>query len=254
MMSYPRIIVLFFGFIAVVGATTLLALNNGQDVVGARQRQKKSPEMIAAESKLPVTDYDAPEPADAKKREKRVARGAKFENSDLVLDASSDVVTSTSHWAERLSAIPVDESDVIVVGNITAAQAYTTHSKTHVYSEFTIQVVEVIKDDVSNPIKVYSSIDVDRIGGRIHFPNGRVGQYFIVGQHMPEVGKQYLLFITKSDGKGDYSILTGYEIRGDDIYPLDNPGTGHPITTHEGSDAASFLRKVRAAVIKESLL
>lgn len=248
MMSYLRIILLFFGFTAVVGVTTLLALNNGQDVVGVAQRQKKSPEMLAAENKLPVTDFGAPEPTDPKKREKRAAKGTKFENSDLVLDASADVVTSTSHWAEGLAAIPVDKSDVIVVGNVTGAQAYTTHGRRHVYSEFTIQVVDIIKDDVSNPIKVNSSIDVDRIGGRIRFPNGRVGQYFIVGQHMPEVGKQYLLFITKSDGDGDYNILTGYEIRGGILHPLDNPGTGHPITTREGSDATSFLNEVRAAV------
>ena len=132
MMSYPKIIALFFGFITVVGVTTLSASHNEQDVVGARQRQKKTPEMIKAESRLPVTDFDAPEPTDAKKREKRAAKGTKFENSDLVLDASSDVVTSTSHWAAGLSAIPVDKSDVIVVGNVTGAQAYTTHSKTHV--------------------------------------------------------------------------------------------------------------------------
>ncbi len=250
-MSYLRIFVLFFGFIAVVGVTTLLALNNGQGVVSTSQRQKKTPEMIEAENRLPVTDFNAPEPTDAKKREKRAARGTKFENSDLVLDTSSDVVTSTSHWAAELSAIPVNESDVIIVGNVTGAQAYTTHSKTHVYSEFTIQVAEVIKDDASNPIRVNNSVEVDRIGGRVRFPNGRVSQYFIVGQNMPEVGKQYLLFITKSDGKGDYSILTGYEIRDGIIHPLDNPGTGHPITTREGSDATSFLNEVRAAVTNQ---
>jgi hypothetical protein len=251
MMSYPKIIALFFSFIAVAGATTLLALNNGQDVAGADRRQKKSPEMIAAESRLPVADVDAPEPKDAKEREKRVARGAKFEKSDLALDASADVVTSTTHWAEGLSDIPVGVSDVIVVGNVTDAKAYTNHGKTHVYSEFTIQVVDVIKDDVGSHIKVNNSIDVDRIGGRIRFPNGRVGQYFIVGQHMPEVGKQYLLFITKSDGKGDYNILTGYEIRDGIIHPLDNPGTGHPLTKREGSDATSFLNEVRAAVTNQ---
>jgi hypothetical protein len=250
-MSYPRIIVLFFGLIAIVGATTLLALNNGQDVAGAGRRQRKSPEMVAAEGRLPVTDFEAPEPTDPKEREKRVARGTKFEKSDLVLDASADVVTSTTHWAEGLSAIPAGVSDVIVVGNVTDAKAYTTHGRTHVYSEFTIQVVDVIKNDVGGHIKVNNSIDVDRIGGRIRFPNGRVGQYFIVGQHMPEVGKQYLLFLTKSDGKGDYNILTGYEIRDGIIHPLDNPGTGHPITTPEGSDATSFINEARAAATNQ---
>ena len=248
MTRYPRIIALFFGFVAVAGVTTILALNTGQDTAGAGRGQKKSPEMIAAESRLPVTDFNTPEPQDAKKRADRVARGAKFESNDLVLDASADVVTSTGNWAAGLSAIPVDKSDVIVVGNITNAQAYTTHSKTHVYSVFTVQLTEVIKDDVGNSIKGNSFVDVDRIGGRVRFPNGRVSQYFIVGQHMPEVGKQYLLFLTKSGAKGDYGILTGYEIRDGIIYPLDNPGTGHPITTPEGSGAISFLDEVRAAV------
>jgi hypothetical protein len=250
-MSYTRIVVLFFGLVIVVVGTTLTALHNEQGVVTAHQGTRKTPEMIKAESRLPVTDFDALEPVDAKKREKRIAKGSKFEKSDLALDASADVVTSTVHWAEGLSAIPVDKSDIIVIGNVTDARAYMTHSKTHVYSEFTIQVVEVIKDDTNNPIKINSSIDVDRIGGRVHFSSGRVGQYFIVGQHMPEVGKQYLLFITKSDESRDDDILTGYEIRDGVIYPLDNPGTGHPITIREGSDATSFLNEVRAAVAKQ---
>jgi hypothetical protein len=251
MQRYRGIVALFFGFIVVAGATTLLASNNGQDVAGIGRRQRKTPQMIAAESRLPITDFDAPEPTDAKDREKRVARGAKFEKSDLVLDASADVVTSSTHWAEGLSAIPANVSDVIVVGDITDAKAYTTHGKTHVYSEFTVQVVDVIKDDVSSHVKVKNSIDADRIGGRVRFPNGRVSQYFVVGQHMPEVGKQYLLFLTKSDGKGDYVILTGYEIRDGIIHPLDNPGTGHPMSTREGSDARHFINEVRATITNQ---
>lgn len=248
MKSYTRVVVLFLGFVIVIVLTATAALRNEQEAVAANQRQKKTPEMVKAENRLPVTDFDAPEPTDPKIREKRSAKDGKFESSDLVIDDSADIVTSTSHWAAELSAIPANKSDVIVVGNVTNAQAYTSHSKTHVYSEFTVQVVEVIKNDVSNPITVNSSIDVDRIGGRVRFPNGRVGQYFIIGQHMPEVGKQYLLFITKSDGKGDYNILTGYEIQDGIIHPLDHPSTGHPITTREGSNATSFLNEVRAAV------
>jgi hypothetical protein len=248
MRNYQRSIALFLVGIAVVGVTALAAISSQRDREDKSKGPKKSPQMIEAESKLPMVDFDGPEPVDPRKQQKIFARGKKYDKSELGIDPSSDAVMSLEHWATGLPAIPVDESDVVVVGNVVAAQAHLTEGKVRVFSEFTILVSEILKNDSESQIQVNDSIDADRFGGRVRFAGGRVGLYFIGGQGMPQVGKQYLLFLTTSGGKDDYHILTGYELRDGQVHLLDNPAGGHPISLREGADAASFLNEVRAAV------
>lgn len=248
MRSHPRIIAVTVCCVAAIGMTALAGLHGAQESNDQNKGQKKTQKMIEAENRLPVADYDGAEPADPEKQQKRIARGNKYEKSDLVIDPYADVVSNTTHWAQGLSDIPAANSNVIVVGAIVDAQAYMTHSRKRIYSEFTVQVSEVLKDDKDNQIRISGSITVDRLGGRIRFNNGKVGQYFIVGQNMPQVGHQYILFLTESGIKDDYNILTGYEIRDGLIFPLDNPGSDHPMTKREADDATSFLNEVRAAI------
>ena len=245
--SFRRTTLLLFIGVLVGGATALAARSSQQNNGEKNKKPKKTRQMIEAESKLPVAVYDAPEADDPRERQRRIARGEKYEKADLVIDPTADVVTSNAHWAEGLSAIPSDMSDVVVVGTVERVKAYTTHSRTRVYSEFIVRVNEVLKDGGDKSITVNGGLDVDRLGGRVQFPNGKVGQYCIVGQGMPQVGRQYLLFLKRSGGKGDYSLLTGYEFLDGLIRLLDNPGYGHPITMRDGSDVASFLSEVRAS-------
>lgn len=248
MNNYQRSVALFLMGIAVISLTAMAAISSQSDGEDKSKGPKKSPQIIEAESKFPMVDFDAPEPADPQRRQKILARGKKYDKFELGIDPSSDAVMSLDHWATGLSAIPAGESDVVVVGNVVAAQAYLTEGKARVFSEFTIFISEILKNDGDSQIQVNDSIEGDRFGGRVRFAGGRVSLYFIVGQGMPQVGKQYLLFLTESDGKSDYHILTGYELRDGRVQLLDNPGGGHPISSREGSDAASFLNEVRAAV------
>lgn len=138
MRNYQRIIALFVMGIAVIGVTTFAALSSQREAEDKSRGPKKSAQMIEAESKLPVVDFDGPEVADPKKQQKILARGKKYEKSELVIDSSSDAVMSTEHWATGLSAIPAEDSDAVVVGNVVAAQAYLTEGKKRVFSEFNI--------------------------------------------------------------------------------------------------------------------
>jgi hypothetical protein len=251
MRNHPRIIAAIVFCVIAIGMTALAGLRGSQESNGQDKGQKKSQKMIEAESRLPVADYGAAEPTDPKEREKRIKKGKKYEKpeyADLTINDSSEVVTTFSHWASGLSATPTDRSATIIVGNVTEARAFISPGKIRVYSEFRVDVSEVLKDDADSSIKCGSSLVIDRIGGRVQFANGNVGQYWISGQGMPRVGGRYLLFLTKPDADAGYSILTGYELRDGHVYLLDNPGAGHPITTREGTDEASLLNEVRAAV------
>lgn len=250
MLNYKTASILLFIAIIIMGVTSTAARKGYDQSPNKEKPPKKTQQMVEAEERLPVAEYAASEPTDPQEREKRVIKGKKFDNPeyyDLTLNPTSDVTTMFTHWASGLSDIPTDRSSAIVVGDVTHAKAFLTPSKKRVYSEFMVNVTEVLKDDTTQPIKSNHLMAVNRVGGRVRFPGGKTGQYFIVGQNMPVAGGRYIFFLTPLEETG-YSVLTGYELRDGRVYLLDNPGMGHPITSRQGLDETSFLNAVRAAV------
>jgi len=209
---------------------------------------RKSQKMIEQENRLPIADYNAAEPADPKEKEKREAKAKKYTRTELSVELEQEAIVASSHWAGELPAIPASQSALIVTGTVSQAKAELTPKRKKVYSEFTVVVDEVLKNDELAPILSGSTFTADRAGGRVRYPSGKVGLYWVTGQGMPQVGMKYLLFLTKTDPKSGYSILTGYELRDGRIHLLDDPGSGHPITASEGADAPSFLNQVRSTI------
>src|SRR5690349_17945964 len=142
----------------------------------------------------------------------------------------------------NLPALPLAESSGVIVGQITDAKAYLSNDKTGVYSVFTVQVQEVIKNATRLSLSNGSSIEVERDGGRVRFPNGRTLIY--VATNMPEVGLRYVLFLTNARGQSDFQILTGYELREGKVYPLDDLPN---LYTYENADETTFLNQLRTA-------
>jgi hypothetical protein len=120
------------------------------------------------------------------------------------------------------------------------ARAYLSNDKTGVYSVFTIQVNEVLKNSTKTPITRGSAIEVERDGGRVRFPNGRLHMYKIGSLDMPKTGLRYVLFL--NDGESGYQILTGYELKDGKVYPLDDLPK---LRTYENADELSFLSELR---------
>lgn len=209
---------------------------------------RKSQKMAEQENRLPIADYDTAEPADPKEKERKEAKAKKYALTELSVDLDVEAVTTSGHWAVGIPAIPASQSALIVTGTVSRAKAELTPKRKKVYSEFTVNVDEILKNDELAPLSPGNTITADRAGGRVRYPSGKVGMYWVTGQGMPQVGMKYLLFLTKTDPKAGYSILTGYELRDGRICLLDNPGSGHPITTSEGADAPSFLHQVRSAI------
>jgi hypothetical protein len=246
MHNYKTACFLFITAVVIISGPTITAFRaqNQANESSPRRSQK----MVEQESRLPITNYDEPEPDDPNEKKIREAKAKKYAKTELSIDPDSDVVTTSGHWATGLPAIPVSQSAVIIVGTVSKAKAELTPKRKKVYSEFTIAIDEILKNDDLTPLSSGNIITADRAGGRVRFQSGKVGLYWVTGQGMPQVGKKYLLFLTRTDLESGYSILTGYELRDGRIYLLDNPGSGHPITTTEGTDESSFLNKVRAAV------
>lgn len=153
-------------------------------------------------------------------------------------------------------AIPAAKSDIILIGEVTTARAYLSEDKTNVYSEFTVRAEDVLKNDPATPLSPGASLAVERSGGRVRFPSGKIifrgGAY---GRNMPRVGQRYILFLKRNDEGQTYSITTGYKLSLGRVHPLDgSPKADNKSPRfaayegYEGSDEAKFLTELRASI------
>lgn len=210
------------------------------------------------ESRLPVANFDATEPVDPEEKAKRRARSKHYnrQNSRPISEApySFERISST-YWWKDLPSIPVLQSDVILVGEVVDANAHLSEDKTGVYSEFSIRPEKVLKDsDVRIAICIANSqlILAERFGGAVRFPSGIIQKYRTQGQGMPRSGRRYLLFLKKLDQDQGFSVVTGYELRGEKVIPIDGgkeEGTERlPFDSYRGANVSSFLRLVQDAI------
>jgi hypothetical protein len=198
---------------------------------------------------VPVTDYNAVKSADAKRK----AKNKRHKNRlPAALDAEGENMpaVSTAHWWGGLSALPADKSDAVIIGEVRDAEAFLAEDRTGIYSEFTISINEVMKNDAASPLA--GSVVAERTGGAVKFPNGRTRAFRLNGMGFPRVGRQYVFFLRRNSDGGDYSILTGYELRGGKVTPLDGQGKKLRFSQYSGADAEAFLREVRASVSQPS--
>ncbi|HKS26162.1 MAG TPA: hypothetical protein VJS44_00010 [Pyrinomonadaceae bacterium] len=226
--------------------TSVVALNSG--------RFSKSTSIQDNKDEMPIADYSAPEPPDAGEATKRTAKNKRYDKlSSYPIKEERGKFTRvlSSHWATGLPAIPVEQSDIVVIGEVTAARAYLSNDKTGVYSEFILRVGEVLKNDDGASFYAGSIITAQRGGGAVRFPSGQIQKYKTGGQSMPRIGRQYMLFLKRIDESRDFSIITGYEFRDERIVPLDGKSSGGKrlqFDDYLGFTASTFLTVVRDAI------
>ncbi len=183
-------------------------------------------------SNLPIVDFDSE--SNLQLDELRKKRNSKYDLKGQEIDAESSalkensrpnlVILQSAH-APIEPAFPIAASDIVVSGEVLAAQAHLSNDKTAVYSEFKVQVKEVINQK-SSGFTLDGLIDVERLGGGVRFPSGKVvlrpGEY---GRNLPQVGSSYVFFL-KRNPDDSFSIITGYRISGGRIFPLDSSPKG----------------------------
>lgn len=232
-----------------VSVTTLRSQEVSCEIQDKSAQEKQTPADF--ESQFPIADYNAPEEANPERRVKRKVKSKRYDNYKLVIRSPGDDTAGRVLVTEDplLPAIPAKDSDVIVTGKVLDAQAYLSDNRSGVYSEFTIQVDEILKNNSSIEILRGNQITADRAGGFVRYPNGRRILYSIAGERMPRVGRQYVLFLTKTDNSPNYYILTGYELKENDISPLD---ARVQYDEYKQADITSFLKAIRNVVAQPS--
>lgn len=200
---------------------------------------------------FPVLQYPGLPATDEEKR-----KSAKYDQGLGTLPAEPDISkdlesTIALHWSVGLKALPVDKSELIVTGKVVNAKAHLSPKKTNVYSEFKIEIEDVLKNSIDG-FKIKNSLSTEREGGRVKYPSGCEFWYRVPGQNMPVEGARYVFFLTENfpiygPQKGDLYLLTAYELRDGIVFPLDNPGDDHPLsTTFNGEKEATLLDALKA--------
>ena len=165
----------------------------------------------------------------------------------------TDVVTPLTGLPSGLSGVgvhgelppstpfPVNQSAVVIVGKIEEAQPYLSENQTSIYTEFTIQIQEVLKSDFS--LSSGQTIVADREGGALRLSTGRVVR-FVVGSQgpMPDKGGRYVFFLERTHQGNDLNILAAYELVNGKVAPL---LVGH---LYRGEMVSVFLERIRYAI------
>ncbi len=148
-----------------------------------------------------------PAPTNVAEQQLRSARGALFDNlfggngtsaAAKPLEASDPRMPppSTTHHIMLVGELPAAFADTIVVGRISAVQAYQSNDHTAIYTETTIQV-EQVPSQQGNHALVGGSIVIDQVGGSIELPSGRVLTHLSEGLGDPlQSGERYAFFLT----------------------------------------------------------
>jgi hypothetical protein len=207
----------------------------------------------------PVTDYSVafPLPTDVL----RFRRGERYNTpnspSPELGEQSDPILVGEDMSSFYQDPMPFSQSDGVVVGSIASGQAYLSNDKRDIYSEFKVTVQEALKVPSARYIKAGDSIDVERQGGAIRLPSGKVLIRGSKDYSMPLVGKRYLLFLRYNQSTEDFHVARGYQLEGQHTYSLDELGYSHSDRHHEtlthplleqGDNEEQFLGKVRAAM------
>lgn len=246
MRNTKKTVLLLVVILTVTLATGVLALRT-QDHTAQRN---------TAADQMPIVDYAGPDSAAPEERVKRQRSSARYDNSRLVIEPKKPggAIVVKDHTIGKLPALPVTLSDAIVIGDVTDAQVHLSNDKSGVYTEFTIRVDEILKDP-GGSLQIGGPILAHRIGGRVRFPSGLVQRYAISYLGMPGANRRYALFLKKNDDSEAFVILTGYELRAGEVYPLDGasiPGRASVLpqfVPYQGMDETTFLSRVRTASI-----
>lgn len=223
--------------------TTLTMISSPKAQTGPTKSQPVKAQRKRDSNHFPIAIYSAEMPTDQLRR----SRNEKRNKSDWGVhpDALGDSTVLFDSIDLNLPALPTEKATAIVRGTVTDARGYLSNDKSGVYSSFTIQVEEILKNP--GKLTIGSVIEGEREGGRVQFPSGRIRLYMISEQDMPKVGSRYVFFLVDGDSELVFEILTGYEIKDAAILPLDD--LPHS-SAYENSAVLKFFKELKTKLAK----
>ena len=236
----------FFVFLVVITVMTLsvTVFKGGKSSGTSHQHGQRTSTYQDRPDRYPVAADDDLEPNDPIKRAK-LKKQKKQYDKDAPFNKPGPQDGAVEFYPEGqfdFPALPVSQSDVIVIGEILHIEAHRSNNKLNVFSNLDVRVDEVLKGSVAPG----SVITIQRIGGFVKYPDGRKVLFRLVGNGMPGVGGRYALFLKVVDD--DNTILTGYEFTPGGVIALD---MSRQFEVYQGETETNFLKALRDAVLHQ---
>ena len=218
-------------FISPMLAVTIIAVINTAPATHAQQSTLATPisrgmsttprtERLLDEAATPIVDLDASlEPS---RDSARALKSKRYDHQNRILRslpaAAGNVMLQPP--SADIADMPASDSDLIVEGVVMESAAFLSNDRQSVYSEFTLRVTDVLMSRHGAAVRSGDTLTTERWGGRVRYPDGRIIRYGLPGYGSPIIGVKYLLFLANADA-GNYRVLTGYDVHGKAVRPLD---------------------------------
>ena len=210
--------------ILVVLVTIAISFGNsiGYSQKETPKEQNKNP--FGDFSKYPTADYNAPEITNTAERQERIIKNRRYDKklSVITSPAPDDIAAISSDAESEPAAIPFAESKLIIIGEILSSKAFLSNEKKGIYSEYSVRIQDILKEDKQKKWQLDETITMDRAGGVVCYPNGQKMLYRNDWQNFPEVNGRYVIFLANDDEQNsNYSLLTAYRLQDGKITALD---------------------------------
>jgi hypothetical protein len=246
--SNHKSILLLLGLLILATATALAALPLRNQKTESGLQKSGDDAQTAKKWKTLIPVDEATENVDAHERSLRQAKNRRYDStrSDRVLtEQPPDVIYGRIDESPRPPAIPVSQSDAVILGTIVRVQPYLSDDKKSIYTEFSVRVEEALKVAPVINITTGALIVVEQEGGALRLKDGHILRYLVGGtSKLPLLNRRYVLFLTLADNRRDLSILSGYELRDGTVLSLEEGGEASPYAKW---DEGSFLGILRVA-------
>ena len=137
------------------------------------------------------------------------------------------------------------EADAVVSGVIKDKASFLTDDEQYVFTDYTLTIEEVFKDDLVSPLEMRSDIVVTRPCGTITLDGRKVGVTDVTVSSF-DLGSRYVLLLKRVPDAGTYSALTsqsGFELRDGKVLKTTEVYLG----MESKDDASGFLTALRIA-------
>lgn len=229
-------------YFLLIALTLFAAQANSQDKAKIERHQK-------VQGYFPIVDYNESDVPTTEENRAQKEKQRRFNNLGnwVVARTQPYLAESVSSITADFPALPVAESNNILIGVVGERTAYLSENKRNVFTEITVAIETVFK--TNNPdLQPGSVVAVHRMGGSVKYPNGQTVIYRRGVSYMPKTGGRYLFFL-HSLNHYDYGILTAYALTEDGVIPLD---LDSQFLTLDGIAETDILQRVRARIKMEN--
>ena len=138
---------------------------------------------------------------------------------------------------------------------MTKVQPYLSSDRSRIYTEITIAVDELLKQDQDKRVTATKTVVIDRLGGALKLKTGRIVRDEIQIDNLGnlQLGRRYLVFARAINYGNDTGLIKSYELVNGKVFTNDSRPSqllstlaGVPSTW---ADEAAFLKAVREVTV-----